>query len=128
MGSNVIRALEARIRDELRGYALALRKLAYTLPNGVGEHALLELSDQMNAAGRDLAAIFGSVSPRNPSESQPRHEQASPSLDEIRDLIPEWPDTNGIPWQMCAPCGSIYDPTCFHPHGRCRHDEQHTGR
>jgi hypothetical protein len=41
---------EARIRQELRDYAVELRQLAYTLPNGVGEHDLLRLSERMRAA------------------------------------------------------------------------------
>jgi hypothetical protein len=39
-----------RLRDELRNYAVELHQLAYTLPNGVGEHALLGLADRMRAA------------------------------------------------------------------------------
>jgi hypothetical protein len=41
---------EARLRQELRDYAVQLRQLAYTLPNGVGEHDLLRLSERMRAA------------------------------------------------------------------------------
>lgn len=40
---------EVRLGDELRSYAVQLRQLAYTLPNGVGEHDLLQLSDRMRA-------------------------------------------------------------------------------
>lgn len=40
---------EAGLGDELRNYAVQLRRLAYTLPNGVGEHDLLQLSDRMHA-------------------------------------------------------------------------------
>jgi len=126
--SNVIGVLEAWVRDELRSYALALRKLAYTLPNGVGEHDLLQISDQMKTASRDLKGILASIGPEDPIQSRSRHEQARPTIDEIRGLIPDWPDTNGIPWQMCAPCSLVYDPTRFHPHGHCREDERHTGR
>jgi hypothetical protein len=126
--SDAIHAVEAWVRDELRSYALALRKLAYTLPNGAGEHDLLELSDQMKAAGRELAGILGAVGPKEPAQSHSLHEQESPTIDEIRGVIPDWPDTNGIPWQMCAPCRLVYDPTCFHPHGHCRHDEQRSRR
>jgi hypothetical protein len=43
-------ALETRLRQELRDCATELRQLAYTVPNGVGEHALLQLSDRMRAA------------------------------------------------------------------------------
>ena len=42
--------VETRLRDDLRNYAVELRQLAYTLPLGVGEHALLQLSDRMRAA------------------------------------------------------------------------------
>lgn len=38
------------LREELRNYAVELRQLAYTMPHGVGEHALLQLSDRMHAA------------------------------------------------------------------------------
>ena len=34
--------VEARLRQELRDYAVELRQLAYTLPNGVGEHDLFD--------------------------------------------------------------------------------------
>jgi hypothetical protein len=42
--------IEAHLRREMHKYSVALRKLAYTLPNGVGEHDLLELSQLMNIA------------------------------------------------------------------------------
>jgi hypothetical protein len=42
--------LETRLCRELRDCALQLRQLAYTVPDGVGEHALLQLSDRMRAA------------------------------------------------------------------------------
>jgi len=42
--------LETHLRQELRDCALELRQLAYTVPHGVGEHALLQLSDRMRAA------------------------------------------------------------------------------
>jgi hypothetical protein len=42
--------VETLLRQELRSYAVELRQLAYTLPNGVGEHNLLQLSDRMRAA------------------------------------------------------------------------------
>lgn len=42
--------VETRLRRELRTYAVELRRLAYTLPHGVGEHDLLQLSDRMRAA------------------------------------------------------------------------------
>jgi hypothetical protein len=40
-------AVEAQLRHELRIYAVELWQLAYTLPNGVGEHDLLRLSGRM---------------------------------------------------------------------------------
>jgi hypothetical protein len=42
--------VETCLRQELRNYAVELRQLAYTLPQGVGEHDLLRLSDRMRAA------------------------------------------------------------------------------
>jgi hypothetical protein len=42
--------VEARLRQDLREYAVELRQLAYTVPNGVGEHDFLELSGRMRAA------------------------------------------------------------------------------
>jgi hypothetical protein len=42
--------IETMLRQELRNYAVELRQLAYTLPYGVGEHNLLQLSDRMRAA------------------------------------------------------------------------------
>jgi hypothetical protein len=42
--------VETRLRDELRNCAVELRQLAYTLPSGVGENALLRLSERMRAA------------------------------------------------------------------------------
>jgi hypothetical protein len=42
--------VEAQLRQDLRAYATELRQLAYTLPNGVGEHAFLGLSGRMHAA------------------------------------------------------------------------------
>ena len=42
--------IEAQLRQELRNYAVELRQLAYALPYGVGEHALLRLSERMRAA------------------------------------------------------------------------------
>jgi hypothetical protein len=42
--------VETRLRQELHNCAVELRQLAYTVPNGVGEHDLLQLSDRMHAA------------------------------------------------------------------------------
>jgi hypothetical protein len=47
-------AVEAQLRQELRSYAVELRQLAYTLPNGVGEHDLLRLSERMRAAAEQM--------------------------------------------------------------------------
>jgi hypothetical protein len=47
--TEVMPTIEALLRQELRNYATELRKLAYTLPNGVGEQALLRLSAHMTA-------------------------------------------------------------------------------
>ena len=42
--------IEAHLRGEIHKYAVELRKLAYTVPNGMAEHELLELSELMNVA------------------------------------------------------------------------------
>jgi hypothetical protein len=41
--------VEAQLRQDLRNYAVELRQLAYTLPEGLGEHDLLRLSGRMRA-------------------------------------------------------------------------------
>jgi hypothetical protein len=46
--------IEAQLRRDLCDYAVELRKLAYTLPNGVGEHDLLQLSERMRAASEQV--------------------------------------------------------------------------
>ncbi len=46
--------VETRLRQELRDCAVELRQLAYTLPQGIGEHALLQLSDRMRAAAEQV--------------------------------------------------------------------------
>jgi hypothetical protein len=112
-----VRAIEGWVRREFRQYAVALRKLAYSQSNGVGEHALLQLSAQMNtAADRDLEEIFASVGLKDPAALPTAAEQKCPTIEDIRAVIPEWPDTTGIPWQMCATCYVLYDPVCSHPH------------
>jgi hypothetical protein len=45
--------IEATLRQELRDCALELRQLAYTVPHGVGEHKLLQLSERMRAAAEE---------------------------------------------------------------------------
>jgi hypothetical protein len=54
--------IEAHLRREMHKYAVELRKLAYTVPNGVAEHDLLELSELMNIAAGET--------PRNTTTSQ----------------------------------------------------------
>ena len=46
--------IEARLRRELSKYAIELRRLAYTLPNGVGEYDLLQLAQRMSAAAEKV--------------------------------------------------------------------------
>jgi hypothetical protein len=46
--------IEARLRRELHKYAIELRQFAYTLPNGVGEYNLLQLSERMIAAAQKV--------------------------------------------------------------------------
>ncbi len=46
--------VETRLRQELHNCSVELRQLAYTLPLGVGEHALLQLSDRMRAAAEQV--------------------------------------------------------------------------
>jgi hypothetical protein len=48
--------VEAQLRQRLRNYAVELRQLAYTLPNGVGEHDFLQLSGRMRAAADQVVA------------------------------------------------------------------------
>jgi hypothetical protein len=50
----VMPTIETRLRQELRNYAVELRQLAYTLPQGVGEHDLLRMSDRMHAAAEQV--------------------------------------------------------------------------
>ena len=50
----VMPTIETRLRQELRNYAVELRQLAYTLPQGVGEHDLLVLSDRMRDAAEQV--------------------------------------------------------------------------
>jgi hypothetical protein len=48
--------VEAQLRHEMRNYAVELRQLAYSLPNGVGEHDLLRLSGRMRATADQAVA------------------------------------------------------------------------
>lgn len=124
--SEVVPAVEAWVRRQLREYAVALRKLAYSLPNGTGERELLQLSEQMDtAAGQGLKGMVASLRVKDPLTSEPGMEHHGPTIEEIRVVIPEWPETNGIPWQMCAICHVIFDTTTSHPHDHSRQSEQH---
>jgi hypothetical protein len=126
VGSEVMRAVEAWVHRELHEYAVALRKLAYSMPNGVGERALLQLSEQMNAtAGQDFKGMVASARVRDPLTLEPGIEQHGPTIEEIRAVIPEWPESNGIPWQMCAICRAVYDPTASDPHDHASESKQH---
>lgn len=51
---------EAQLRQDLRNYAVEIRQLAYTLPEGVGEHHLLQMSGRMRLAA-DQVERQGSV-------------------------------------------------------------------
>ena len=44
----IMPTFEAQLRQDLRNYAVELRQLAYTLPEGVGEPDLLRLSGRMH--------------------------------------------------------------------------------
>jgi hypothetical protein len=57
--ADLMRTVETQLHQDLRSYAVELRQLAYTLPNGVGEHAFLQLSGRMHAAA-DQVVIKGS--------------------------------------------------------------------
>ena len=48
--------LETLLRQQLRDFAVELRQAAYALPNGVGEHDLLRLSDQMRATADQVVS------------------------------------------------------------------------
>ncbi len=119
--SEAVRAVEGWVRREFRQYAVALRKLAYSQFNGVGEHALLQLSAQMNtAADRCLEEALVSVGFKDAPAVPPATERKCPTIEEIRAVMPEWPDTAGKPWQMCAICYVLYDPASSHRHDHSR--------
>jgi hypothetical protein len=46
--------VESRLLEELRTCSVELRRLAYTLQNGVGEHDLLRLSERMRATADEV--------------------------------------------------------------------------
>ncbi len=50
--------IEAHLRREMHKYAVELRKLAYTVPDGVAEHDLLELSESMNFAADETPTKY----------------------------------------------------------------------
>jgi hypothetical protein len=54
-----MRCSEEQLRQHLRDYAIEVRQLAYTLPNGVGEHAFLQLSVRMGSTA-DHVTVVGS--------------------------------------------------------------------
>jgi hypothetical protein len=54
MRKKVMPPLEARLLEELRNSSVELRRLAYTLQNGIGEHDLLRLSERMRATADDV--------------------------------------------------------------------------
>lgn len=63
--SQFVDAVERWVSRQLREYAVAVRTLAYSQPNGVGETALLRLSEQMNtAADKGLGEMLASLEPR----------------------------------------------------------------
>jgi hypothetical protein len=55
--------IEAHLRRELRKYAVELRQLAYTLPNGIGEHNVLRLSERMNVAADETPEKYLAAPP-----------------------------------------------------------------
>ena len=67
--------IEAHLRREMHKYAAKLRKLAYTVPNGVGEHDLLELSEWMNIAADETPEKYKYLA--NPSA------QGAPTDDDL---------------------------------------------
>jgi hypothetical protein len=67
--------IEAHLRREMHKYAVELRKLAYTVPNGLAEHDLLELSELMNIAADET--------PRNTGNSQHSRAGRAPTDDDV---------------------------------------------
>lgn len=53
-------AIAAQLRQELRDYSVELRQLAYTVPDGAGEHDFLRLSGRMRDIA-DRVDVSGSV-------------------------------------------------------------------
>jgi len=54
MRKKVMLTIEARLLQELRNSAVEVRRLAYTLQNGIGEHDLLRLSERMRATADEV--------------------------------------------------------------------------
>jgi hypothetical protein len=61
----VMPTIEAHLRRELHKFAVELRKLAYTVPNGVGEHDLLQLSELMDASADETPKKYLAALPSN---------------------------------------------------------------
>ena len=61
----IMPTIEAHLRREMRKYAVELRKLAYTVPNGMAEHDLLEMSELMNIAADETPEKYKHLA--NPS-------------------------------------------------------------
>lgn len=100
--------LQGWLRRELSGYVLALRQLAYSVPNGIGERDLLRLSERLSdLAGRGLDEQFAALA----SGPEPAGGPGPSPITEIRAVIPAWPETDGTPWQLCPSCHIVYDPT-----------------
>lgn len=59
--------IESQLCQQLRDYAIEVRKLAYALPNGVGEYAFLQLAERMMATA-DKKASNGPVHPPIPPQ------------------------------------------------------------
>ncbi|EUA40619.1 hypothetical protein I549_3300 [Mycobacterium avium subsp. avium 2285 (R)] len=86
----------------MRNYAVELRQLAYTLPLGVGEHDLLQLSDRMRAAadqlvrkGRNRSAAF--------EADLPAHEPQVDGADQDQHAHVEPPGARA--WRQCESLG-----------------------
>ena len=66
--AEVVRAVEGWARRELHECAVAVRKLAYSLPAGVGEGTVLRVAEQLHtAANRSLADVLSALDPAEPA-------------------------------------------------------------
>jgi hypothetical protein len=61
----------AQLRQDMHECAVELRKLAYTMPNGVGEHDLLQLSEQMITASGQVPTIATRTCREHPDDDPP---------------------------------------------------------